>query len=248
MPLVFITPPPPPELPELGSIIHRFKCMDITQVFQTSDESTPVTGNGDPIARINNLGSDGTPLLEGTGANQAVWDTALGGILWGNDKDLSAEIDSGAAGPSISVAVLGAFNNLAQNVNPVLWMWADITSTAIWHGYAGGAPSSIRMYLAGTALINSTNPDHGLLSQAGTSKEGSQIAWFSNDVKLTGSLSQNRPGDSEEMVLGARTSVGGNGFRGVMGEVIFWDNYELTDADVAQIAIYDTANYGTIWT
>jgi hypothetical protein len=102
----------------------------------------------------------------------------------------------------------------------ILFKWHSFNRYGVWYDYVGGVPSDFKAYCATGTPGLATEPSHAAL--------------WSGVAKRTGTNAQKYFYSADSSPVTVR-------------EVIFWDGTILSDAECLEIAAYDTAKHGTVW-
>jgi len=247
MPIILTSPPPSP--PALDDILHWFDFTDISTLFQDTGGLTPVTSNGQVIARINNKGSDATNLIQATAAQQPTYDTAK---------------FSFPAGSFDGTDALTGTTGISRTIPFSIGIVFAISATgAAGFAQALGTSTNILTFKSSGDLLNLNNSNHAVESTnplvIDTVSSGYSVAraivteqetWINLDAGSdlrTGTASLSFSAGLDHFV-GAVSDVGGLGWPGWIMEYIVW-NAEDTGAGPTQAAwqAYTITKYGVAW-
>lgn len=242
-------------LPQQANIQHHFDTTDISTLWQDAAGTMAVTSNGDPVKRIDNLGNSLEILTEEDAGQFPVWNAAEGAVdFLGPGKTLNnLNINDGIPDNPISMAVLGYEIEDWQDAIILVWEREFFNRLSVRNDQDGATSDVWEIHLvSGTALSFTTKPTalntpYSILGW-GNADPG-QKAWSSTEAApITGSAVHTPLLDDEFIILSGNNTAGALGINGRIRELVIWEGYQLTDADVEQIKAYDTNKHGTVWT
>lgn len=236
--------------PQAAAISLWFDLTDITKLWQDADATIPVTTGGQFVRAVTNGGDYTVALSQPDLESRApTWDATEGAVKFdGGDSLYGVVTEDGASG---TACVLGQKRSVETNLTEINFNWNGFNKLGQWWTYAAGVPSTFRMYpYAGSGIDATTLPGHGdwvsFICQEDSND--SQIGWPSTDADPTdGGGNSVVINSTSDVIIGANSRTGGNGFTGWMKEVIVWDKLALTAGEVAELKAYDTAKHGTVW-
>lgn len=239
-------------LPQQANLIHHYDATNISTLWQDTGGTSAVTSNADPVARIDDLGTDPTNLIQATAENQPQWDAAEGCIVWDGNDALSANPTNGISGGAWSWMILGMVQQDGASGTRIAAQWDGFSKMGCWTVEAGGIPTVLRVYASDAIPDTDGSPTlhaHGEKASfvATSHSSTSQECWYSpHAAKQTVAGSHDDITALAVFAFGANTGGGGNGFPGHIREMAVW-NIAFTEADKAAVAAYDTAKHGTVW-
>ena len=131
-------PPPPPVPPLLSDLLHWFDFADISVLWQDAAGTIPIVP-GQDVIRVDNKGTDGTPLIEAFPPG-GIWTLALVNGLAGlvNNTNFSASQQTGWLGAGGAVASM-AFSWGRRTDNLV-----NVSTGVMWQQSGGGGDDQLR--------------------------------------------------------------------------------------------------------
>jgi len=253
-PPFIIVPPVPLSLPQSGNILHHFDTTDISTLWQDAAGTMAVTSNGDDVKRIDNKGSSSEILTEEDVGQFPVWNAAAGAVdFLGPGKTLNnTSVSGGAPTAPMSVAFLGYEIVDWQSTSLIAGFWATFNNMGLRNNQAGSTSTSWEVHAFSTNSTDFTTLPTVLETPysmvAWGNNDPEQKAWSSTEAApISTTTAAVFPVDNQQFNMGANANNGANGIDGRMREIIVWDNYQLTDADVEEIKLYDTDKHGTVW-
>lgn len=241
-----------PSPPEQGNLLHWFDFTDLSTLFQDAAGLIPAVLQSDPVGRVDNKGTDGTPLVQ-VADDDARWilDLAFAPLPSVDGDDplgttvVAATIAAGHAGDYTFALVMAPENTgLAE----IAFGWpAAITTTGMG---IRQIPSATWEALASDASViaaNTYSVDVYIATIGISRVAGSQEIFHSLDA---GSVSRAEPhnaiANDSVLSIGASDSIGGFDFQGHVGEVLVYDN-DQGGAGVTAIKSYINGKYGVVF-
>lgn len=239
--------------PDLSNLLHWFDFTDLTQMFTDTAGTMPVVFTGDDISRINNKGSDGTPLLQAAPLDRMELDlafhanpSALASDVGGNRGSIGAAIANGIAG-SYTFCIITALGQDVLAVISASWDQA-IPSTGFQIRHNGSGVLNVTTPSTTTVIPGVNTQTIGVYDAIiGVCRTNdTQEIWFSLDAATaTDTALFAAIADAGDFAIGAEQLVGGFDFEGHIGGVLVWNSDETVS--IADIQDYVTARFGVVW-
>lgn len=237
-----------PALPQLANLTQRFRLCDISMLWQDVAGTIPVVANLDPVARVDNIGTSGVPLLQPTAAQQPVWDAVEGTVRFDGNDALFAAVP----GPmtTYAYAVLGWWRSSTATITMITNAWGlgNLVMSAEQR-YQGAIPFTTKAPIAGTQFDRAAQPIVGervsSVNSANTVGPVQTVLWNNGENDSQGNPHSNAPGGTS-IVLGAQASNGGTGWDGWIKEFIVWDVPLIPD-ESDEVGVYDAVVNGVTW-
>jgi hypothetical protein len=236
-------------VPDEADLLHWFDFSDAQTLFQNISGTQPVVNSGDTIARVENKGTDLTPLLQPTAPLRPLWITnAIGGksaadFNAAGPAVLTNTIVNGLA-PSIQGTAIGAvarFNNSFAGDND-FFDWDGVGGAILrWAGLP--VASRVVWLLAGSFTLVPTpaTVNDWYLMYANFDNVGADDALFGS------------PGPEIVGAIGTPGTIGGNNIMSIqtqtwnieIAEVFLWDR-ALTIGERATLVAHVNTKYGAL--
>lgn len=237
-----------PPLPQLLNLTQRFRLCDITKLWQDVAGTVPVVANLDPVARIDNDGTSGVPLLQPTAAQRPVWDAVEGTVRFDGNDALFAAVPGLMT--NYSYAMLGWWRSSTATITMITNAWGlgNLIMSAEQR-YQGAIPFTTKAPIAGTQFDRGAQPIVGervsSVNSANTVGPVQSVLWNNGEQDSTANAHSNAPGGTN-IVLGAQTTGGGTGWDGWIKEFIIWDVPLIPDEE-DEVGVYDAAVNAVTW-
>jgi hypothetical protein len=233
--------------PALASLLLWYDLTDTATLWQNTGGTTAVTTDGDPIARIDNKGTDGGNLQQSTGASQPAYDVdGLGGCIFDGGDFLFGTPSTGIAGLDRVIAVV--YNlDASMTGSDFCFSWkGQQLSLLVPTTGRPQAWDNIGVTLAvgdlGLGTTQSVMADH---ITGGASQSELWANLETPSVTGTGNTNFGEPADGEFVISGEDSTPSSNWLGNIM-EICVWTGVDGSDL-IEAWKVYTAAKYGVIW-